>query len=191
MWRSSDKSRSQQQIKAIYPRILQMLCAVLIRVIFCSANLLVLLLNVLYRLPVRIAADLHGVRFFPVNCSVQVWITRSSDHALPGDLSSLIPLFLVALPQFCFSERQTLLPACNSRGFLLSLQTNARCSAATLHWPIFRCLTRHFVVSVRTRLLFLHLLHLLLKICVMIYDAVCIGTALYLYTSPFPSAPLR
>ena len=36
-WRSPSKSRSQQQITAIYPSTLQMQCAVLITVIFCSS----------------------------------------------------------------------------------------------------------------------------------------------------------
>jgi len=36
-WLSSDKSRSQQEIKAIYPNTLQMLCVVLISVIWCSS----------------------------------------------------------------------------------------------------------------------------------------------------------
>jgi hypothetical protein len=36
-WRSSSKSRSQQEIKAIDPSTLQMTCAVLISVIFCSS----------------------------------------------------------------------------------------------------------------------------------------------------------
>ena len=35
-WQSSGKSRSHQEIKAIYPRTLRMMCAVLISVIFCS-----------------------------------------------------------------------------------------------------------------------------------------------------------
>ena len=36
-WRASSKSRSQQQIKAIYPSTLRMLCTVLISVTFCSS----------------------------------------------------------------------------------------------------------------------------------------------------------
>ena len=38
-WQSSGKSRSHQEIKAIYPRTLRMMCAVLISVIFCSNNI--------------------------------------------------------------------------------------------------------------------------------------------------------
>jgi hypothetical protein len=37
MWQSSDKSRSQQEIKAIYPSTLQIMCAVLISVTSCSS----------------------------------------------------------------------------------------------------------------------------------------------------------
>jgi len=36
-WRPSGKSRSQQEIKAIYPTTLRMICAVLISVMFCSS----------------------------------------------------------------------------------------------------------------------------------------------------------
>ena len=36
-WLSSGKSRSQQEIKAIYPNTSQMLCVVLISVIWCSS----------------------------------------------------------------------------------------------------------------------------------------------------------
>jgi hypothetical protein len=36
-WRSSAKSRSLQQIKAIYPSSYRMMCAVLISVSFCSS----------------------------------------------------------------------------------------------------------------------------------------------------------
>jgi len=35
-WLSSGKSRSQQEIKAIYPNTSQMLCAVLISMIWCG-----------------------------------------------------------------------------------------------------------------------------------------------------------
>jgi len=37
MWRSAGKSRSQKEIKAIYPSTLRMMCAVPISVIFCSS----------------------------------------------------------------------------------------------------------------------------------------------------------
>jgi hypothetical protein len=36
-WRSSGRSRPQQEIKALYPSIYRILCAVLISVIFCSS----------------------------------------------------------------------------------------------------------------------------------------------------------
>jgi len=37
MWRSCGKSRSQQEIKVIYPSTLQMMCTVLIDVTFRSS----------------------------------------------------------------------------------------------------------------------------------------------------------
>ena len=46
-WQSSGKSRFKQKIKAIYPSVLQMLCAVLIGVIFCSLIIIIIIIIII------------------------------------------------------------------------------------------------------------------------------------------------